>query len=159
MNTFMLQLEYYLSEYEAVSSLDTSWQMGKSGASFCCLEGKADKMHELGVTRSIVDVVLRNACDQQAKQVLSVSLVIGENAQLGRRMGAALFRPLRKRHPLPKAQNQDPEGTYGFYCNDCGSTFNLPMGSDRHMCCPDCGSENYDMVTGGELLIKEIEIR
>lgn len=46
-----------------------------------------------------------------------------------------------------------------FYCNNCGSTFQLAMGSDRHMCCPDCGSENYDMVTGGELLIKEIEIR
>ena len=42
---------------------------------------------------------------------------------------------------------------------NCGSTFQLAMGSDRHMCCPDCGSENYDMVTGGELLIKEIEIR
>ena len=76
-------------------------------------------MHELGVTRSIVDVVLRNACSQQAKQ------------------------------KVPMA----------FYCNDCGSTFQLAMGGDRHMCCPDCGSENYDMVTGGELLIKEIEIR
>ena len=39
-------------------------------------------MHELGVTRSIVDVVLRNACSQQAKQVLSVSLVIGEMRNL-----------------------------------------------------------------------------
>lgn len=39
-------------------------------------------MHELGVTRSIVDVVLRNAQAQQAKQVLSVSLVIGEMRNL-----------------------------------------------------------------------------
>lgn len=39
-------------------------------------------MHELGVTRSIVDVVLRNAQAQQAKRVLSVSLVIGEMRNL-----------------------------------------------------------------------------
>ena len=84
-------------------------------------------MHELGVTRSIVDVVLRNA---QAKGTLA------EGAKI-------------KIQKVPMA----------FYCNDCGSTFQLAMGSDRHMCCPDCGSENYDMVTGGELLIKEIEIR
>ena len=117
------------------------------------------KMHELGVTRSIVDVVLRNACAQQAKQVLSVSLVIGEMRNLEEEWVQRYFDRCAKGTLAEGAKIKIQKVPMAFYCNDCGSTFQLAMGSDRHMCCPDCGSENYDMVTGGELLIKEIEIR
>lgn len=116
-------------------------------------------MHELGVTRSIVDVVLRNACAQQAKQVLSVSLVIGEMRNLEEEWVQRYFDRCAKDTLAEGAKIKIQKVPMAFYCNNCGSTFQLAMGSDRHMCCPDCGSENYDMVTGGELLIKEIEIR
>ena len=39
-------------------------------------------MHELGVTKSIVEVVVRHAQEQSANQVRSVNLIIGEMRNL-----------------------------------------------------------------------------
>lgn len=93
-------------------------------------------MHELGVTRSIVDVVLRNACSQQAKQVLSVSLVIGEMRNLEEEWVQRYFDRCAKGTLAEGAKIKIQKVPMAFYCNDCGSTFQLAMGSDRHMCCP-----------------------
>lgn len=78
MNTFMLQLEYYLSEYEAVSSLDTSWQMGKSGASFCCLEGKGGQHFDYLFLENIGNLVCPAEFDTGAhKRVMLLSVPEG----------------------------------------------------------------------------------
>lgn len=132
---------------------------GNQGLRSATLRGRWAKCTSLGVTRSIVDVVLRNAQAQQAKQVLSVSLVIGEMRNLEEEWVQRYFDRCAKGTLAEGAKIKIQKVPMAFYCNNCGSTFQLAMGSDRHMCCPDCGSENYDMVTGGELLIKEIEIR
>lgn len=101
--------------------------MGKSGASFCTLRGKWGKMHELGVTRSIVDVVLRNAQAQQAKTGPFGEPGYRQNAQLGRRMGAALFRPLLQKAPLPKAQkSRSRRYLWLFTATTAGQPSNLP---------------------------------
>lgn len=94
-------------------------------------------MHELGITRSIVDVVLRNAQAQQAKQVLSVSLVIGEMRNLEEEWVQRYFDRCAKGTLAEGAKIKIQKVPMAFYCNDCGSTFQLAMGSDRHMCCPD----------------------
>lgn len=43
---------------------------------------KRQAMHELGVTKSIVEVVVRHAQEQSANQVRSVNLIIGEMRNL-----------------------------------------------------------------------------
>ena len=69
-------------------------------------------MHELGVTRSIVDVVLRNAQAQQAKQVLSVSLVIGEMRNLEEEWVQRYFDRCAK-GTLAEGAKIKIQGTYG----------------------------------------------
>ena len=77
-------------------------------------------MHELGVTRSIVDVVLRNACSQQAKQVLSVSLVIGEMRNLEEEWVQRYFDRCAKGTLAEGAKIKIQKVPMAFYCNDCG---------------------------------------
>ena len=100
-------------------------------------------MHELGVTKSIVEVVVRHAERQSANQVQWVQRYFDRCAEGTIAEGAHVS--ITK---VPMA----------FYCSACGATFQLPMGSDQHMCCSECGSEDYDMITGGELLIQSIEV-
>ncbi len=115
-------------------------------------------MHELGVTRSIVDVVLRHAHSQNAKQILSVSLVIGEMRNLEEEWVQRYFDRCVEGSIAQGAKIHIQKVPIAFYCNACGATFQLDMGQDKHMCCAQCQSEDYDMITGGELLIKEIEV-
>lgn len=82
-------------------------------------------MHELGVTRSIVDVVLRNAQAQQAKRVLSVSLVIGEMRNLEEEWVQRYFDRCAKGALAEGAKIKIQKVPMAFYCNDCGSTFQL----------------------------------
>lgn len=115
-------------------------------------------MHELGVTRSITDVVIRHAESQGAQKVLTVNLVIGKMRNLETEWVQRYFDRCSKGTIAQGAQIFIERVPIVFYCNSCGVTFQLEMGRDRHMCCPDCHSDDYDMITGGELLIKSIEI-
>lgn len=115
-------------------------------------------MHELGVTRSITDVVIRHAQSQGAKRVLNINLVIGEMRNLETEWVQRYFDRCAKDTLAEGAQIHIERVPIAFYCNSCGVTFQLDLGHDRHMCCPECLSEDYDMITGGELLIKSIEI-
>ena len=116
-------------------------------------------MHELGVTKSIVETVLRHAQAQNAKRVASVQLVIGQMRNLEVDWVQRYFDRCAKGTIAQGAVVQIQSVPIAFYCNSCGATFQLPMGQDRHMCCSACSSEDYDMITGGELLIKSIEVK
>lgn len=83
-------------------------------------------MHELGVTRSIVDVVLRNACAQQAKQVLSVSLVIGEMRNLEEEWVQRYFDRCAKGTLAEGAKIKIQKVPMAFTATTAGQPSNLP---------------------------------
>ena len=116
-------------------------------------------MHELGVTKSIVEAVLRHAEAQRAKRVISVHLVIGQMRNLELEWVQRYFDKCARETIAEGAVVQIQSIPMAFYCNRCGATFQLPMGQDERMCCTSCSSEDSDMITGGELLIKSIEIQ
>lgn len=115
-------------------------------------------MHELGVTRSIVDVVLRYAQGRHARRVVYVDLLIGQMRNLETEWVQRYFDRCAAGTVAEGATVRIQSVPMAFYCSSCGATFQLDMGHDRHMCCPECQSESYDMITGGELSIKQIEI-
>ena len=115
-------------------------------------------MHELGVTKSIVEAVLKHAEAQNASQIRAVDLVIGEMRNLDEEWVQRYFDRCAEGTIAEGAQIRITSVPMTFYCSACGATFQLPLGSDQRMRCAQCGSEDYDMITGGELLIKSIEI-
>jgi hydrogenase nickel incorporation protein HypA/HybF len=115
-------------------------------------------MHELAVTKSIVDVVARNAVTQGAHRVVRVRLVVGRMRNFEREWVQRYFDRFAKGTVAEGARLDIDYVPIVFYCNSCGATFQLEMATGQRMRCSECGSEDYNMITGGELLIKEMEI-
>ena len=115
-------------------------------------------MHELAVTRSIVDVVVRNATAQGAHRVARVRLVVGKMRNFEREWVQNYFDRFAKGTIAEGAQLEIDYVPIVFYCNACGETFPHDPQAGMRMKCPGCGGSDYNMITGGELLIKEMEV-
>lgn len=115
-------------------------------------------MHELAVTRNIVDIVVRNAQAQGARRVVRVHLVVGKMRNFEREWVQRYFDRLARGTVAQGARLDIDYVPIVFYCNHCGATFQMELGTGNRLHCVECGSDDYNMVTGGELMIKEMEI-
>ena len=115
-------------------------------------------MHELGVTRSIVDIVVRKGTEQRARRVVSVRLIVGKVRNFEQAWVQRYFDRCARGTIAEGAAVHIDYVPITFYCERCGATFAFEFGNNRRVCCPECGSGDYRMITGGELLIKEIEV-
>lgn len=119
---------------------------------------EGESVHELAVTRDIVKVVERNARAQGASRVLRVRLVVGKMRNFEREWVQKYFDRFAKGTVAEGAQLEIDYVPIVFYCNACGATFQMKFGTLQRLVCTECGSDDYNMITGGELLIKEMEI-
>jgi hydrogenase nickel incorporation protein HypA/HybF len=46
-----------------------------------------------------------------------------------------------------------------FLCKECGNQFSANLREDRKMLCTHCGSFKYDLVSGRELIVEQLEVR
>lgn len=117
-------------------------------------------MHELGVVRSIYDIVMDNAKAQHAGKVVSVNLVIGKVRNLERYWVQKYFDQCADGSIAEGAMVNIDYVPITFYCRDCGETYARSAHeiAHGHLQCPKCGASNAKMLTGGELLIKSIEV-
>ena len=115
-------------------------------------------MHELAVTRNIVDVVVRNATGQGARRVVRVRLVVGKMRNFEREWVQKYFDRFAKDTSAEGAQLDIEYVPIVFYCDACGTTFPLEPGIGMRMKGPGCGGDDYRMLTGGELMIQEMEV-
>ena len=115
-------------------------------------------MHELAVTRNIVDVVVRNATAQGARRVVRVRLIVGKMRNFEREWVQKYFDRFARGTIAEGAQLDIDYVPIVFYCNSCGATFQITFGTGERFHCVECGSDDYNMVTGGELMIKEMEV-
>lgn len=115
-------------------------------------------MHELGVTRDIARIVVKRATEGHAARVTAVQLVVGRMRNLEEEWVQRYFDRCARNTIAEGAKVSIEYVPIAFYCNDCKSTFTLDVHKDERMHCPECGGSNFDMVCGGELLIKSISV-
>lgn len=115
-------------------------------------------MHELAVTQSIVDVVVRHATAQDARRVVRVRLIVGKTRNFEREWVQRYFDRFAKGTIAEGARVEIDYVPITFYCNGCGATFQMEFGTGKRLHCVECESDDYNMVTGDELLIKEMEV-
>ena len=108
-------------------------------------------MHELGITRNIVDIVSERA---GAAKVIRVSLQIGALSAVAPAAIRFCFDVVSKGTVLEGAELQIEEIPGRARCNTCGSEFAIEQPYGR---C-GCGSSSLRCITGEELKIKEMEI-
>ncbi len=112
-------------------------------------------MHELSVTKSILEITLHHAKESDAARVTDVYLVIG---QLSSFVGESIqfyWDILSKETICAGAVLHFERIAAEFYCDDCKRPFILP---DQLTPCPQCGGIQLKLIAGDEFQLQSIEV-
>ena len=115
-------------------------------------------MHELSVTESILNIVLKHALANQAEKVVSISLKIGELTDLAGDCIQHYFDYLSKDTIAEGAVLNIERSPVVFQCNDCKTTFQVSLKDSGKIDCSHCGGANVALVSGREFYIQHIEV-
>ncbi len=112
-------------------------------------------MHELGIVMHIVDEVEEVARQNEVEKVLRLNLEIGEVSTIVPELFADCFEWAKKRTDYLKETELNMIIIEGrSYCRDCKKTYRTTEYAKK---CPYCGSEDTYLVTGNEVIIKDID--
>ncbi|MGD0274622.1 MAG: hydrogenase maturation nickel metallochaperone HypA [Syntrophales bacterium] len=117
-----------------------------------------DVMHELAVTESILNVVLKHANSNKVTKVVGINLRIGELSDLQNEWVQRYFDYLSKGTLAEGALLKIERSPIVFKCQSCGSEFQTSFGPGKDVSCPQCGSTNVTLIRGREFFIKDIEV-
>ena len=112
-------------------------------------------MHELPVTQSILEIVLRHAREAGAKKISDLYLVIGQLASIVDDSVQFYWDIVSKDTPAEGARLHFRRIPAEFQCRDCGTGFKL---SAVDFECPECGSARIHIVAGEEFYIEAIDV-
>jgi len=116
-------------------------------------------MHELAVTKSILALVLDQSARHGGTEVLRITLVIGELRNLEEDWIQRYFDYISKGTPAEHAVINVRKVPVAFLCKDCGWQFTGDLHREEKLLCPQCGSFSYDLVSGRELIVENVEVR
>jgi hydrogenase nickel incorporation protein HypA/HybF len=115
-------------------------------------------MHELAVTESLLQVVLRHARAGGASKVLSVGVRIGEVSDLVDEWVRRYFDHLSRGTIAEGAVVRIERAPAMFRCGACGHNFPADPRTREAIRCPRCESEETALVSGREYLVQQIEV-
>jgi hydrogenase nickel incorporation protein HypA/HybF len=113
-------------------------------------------MHELAITRSILDIVQRHAESAGAQRVTAINLVIGELTGFVDDSIQFYFDFLSRDTISEGAQLVFERVGAKVLCHACGASYAPP--DARIWACPECEALGGDIVSGREFSVSSIEI-
>lgn len=114
-----------------------------------------DKMHELPVVESILEIAIRHATQANANRITKIHLVIGTLASIVDDSVQFYWDILSQDTLAEGAVLNFRRIETRFQCKDCGFKF-LPGNNDY--ACPDCGGYNLMVINGHEFFVEAIDI-
>lgn len=116
-------------------------------------------MHELPIVKAVLEAALRHAEEQQAKKIHKVVLSVGQMHDLVPEWADKFFRFASQGTIAAEAVIEIESIPIICRCGQCQENYLLHIhGPEDQMCCPLCRSADARMLSGNELLIKEIEV-
>jgi hydrogenase nickel incorporation protein HypA/HybF len=116
-------------------------------------------MHELYVTKSIQQIVLKHAIKGNVNRVLSVNLEIGALSDLQSEWLQRYFDRLSRGTVVEGAKLRITRVPAVFECNDCYQPFEIDSLLEIDLYCPSCQSREVNLVSGREYHIKNMEVQ
>jgi hydrogenase nickel incorporation protein HypA/HybF len=116
-------------------------------------------MHELAVTKSILKLALEHTVQHGGSRVISIRLAIGEMRNLEEDWIQRYFDYISKGTAAEKAVIKVRKIPVVFLCKDCRQEFTANLKEDKKMLCSHCGSFEYDLLTGRELIVEQLEVQ
>ena len=116
-------------------------------------------MHELYVTKSIQQIVLKHALKGKVKRVLSVNLEIGVLSDLQSEWLQRYFDRLSRGTVVEGAKLRITRVPAVFECNDCYQTFEIDSLLENNLSCPQCQCSEVNLISGREYHVKNMEVQ
>jgi hydrogenase nickel incorporation protein HypA/HybF len=113
-------------------------------------------MHEMAVTQSIMDIVLRHGERAGAQRIVAVNLVIGELTGFVDDSIQFYFDFLSRDTLADGAQLRFSRVAARVRCHACGSEYAPP--DSRLWTCPECDALGGEIMAGREFSVASIEI-
>jgi len=114
-------------------------------------------MHELSITKDILDIVLRYVRRHNVTEVKKISLEIGALSDLEEEWIRRYFATLAKGSAAASATIEVTKLPFRFLCEDCLEDFQAELSADSAPACPRCGSSRIRMTSGAEYTVKSME--
>ena len=112
-------------------------------------------MHELAITQSMFDIVLKQAEQVHAKKVIKINLVIGEMTGVVSESVQFYLDFLTKDTIAEDARVSIKMVSPKARCRNCNQTFEL---KEFDWTCPNCKGSRIEVIAGKELLLESIEV-
>ena len=116
-------------------------------------------MHELGVTRSLVDTVVAEAERMGAQEVKTVFLRIGFARDIVDEILDGCFKWMARGTILEGCELVIERVPFTVRCNRCGLVYHIDVHDGDTWSCPHCRARDYRLNTGREFQIAGIEAR
>ncbi len=115
-------------------------------------------MHELQVTESILNIVLKHAEPANVKKIKKIYLNIGELSDLEDEWVQHYFDYLSKDTLAEGAKLVIERIPIVLKCNDCNHTFQIKKHEIKEIQCPKCNNQKCSLESGREYYIKHMEV-
>ena len=112
-------------------------------------------MHELGVTKSIIDLVQREAEKEGFTRTLEIRMKLGEYSDVVPEYILDLFPYASKGTAAEGAALLFERVPASFQCADCG--YFGPV-ARKEACCPACGGTALKMTGGREFFVDSLKV-
>lgn len=117
-------------------------------------------MHELAITQSILEIILKHAQSNNASRIISVSLKIGELTGMKKEWIIKYFNYISKNTIAEEAQLEIEIIPALLQCQKCKASFPYNSQDIKNNTCPSCHStEHFSILSGKEYFIQEMKIQ
>ena len=114
-------------------------------------------MHELPVTKSILDIVLRHAEANGVEKVTAIDLSIGALSDLEAEWIQKYFDHLSRGTPAHGAKLRVRRSPLTFSCEPCSREFTATREELDVARCPQCSSREISLVSGTGYTVESME--
>ncbi|QJA06172.1 hydrogenase maturation nickel metallochaperone HypA [Thermosulfurimonas marina] len=112
-------------------------------------------MHEASLALALAEELLGLLEREGGRKVLSFTVEVGELSGVDLEALRTACEALIRTHPaLSRTRMELRTVPACWRCRNCGRTFK----GDWWTLCPDCGAEERDLLSGEELLLREVEL-
>lgn len=112
-------------------------------------------MHEYAVTKSIVDIAVKEAQNAGASRIVEIRLVIGDLSTIMDESVSLYFDVISRGTPAEGARLVFNRIPARFSCADCGLEYDKPA---KGFECPNCGRTGRLTEGGREFYIESMEV-
>ena len=116
-------------------------------------------MHELPITESILNIVLKHAAKNNVRQVVAIHLRIGKLSDLEDEWIQHYFDYLSKGTMAQGAKLIIERTPIILQCNSCNTPYEADTATIGDAVCPACGQTESTLISGREYYIKDMEVQ